>query len=128
MMVMTGNIIKDIRWLKAIVITFVALSMVYVLGRVVEWSGIDAIYEKGFIANSMLWTWLVILPLAQALFNQDLKKNIRILLYVLVALTLFVAVIQTRDWKSGWVAATVAVGAFVAVEFPNRAFASLLFA
>ena len=128
MMVMTGNIIKDIRWLKAIVITFVALSMVYVLGRVVEWSGIDSIYEKGFIANSMLWTWLVILPLAQALFNQDLKRNFRIFLYVIVALTLFVAVIQTRDWTSGWVPAMVGVGILAALKFPKLAYASIPFA
>lgn len=128
MMVMTGNIIKDIRWLKAILIAFVALSMIYVLGRVVEWAGIDSIFENGFIANSMLWTWLVILPLAQAMFNQDLKKNIRVFLYIIVALTLFVAVIQTRDWKSGWVPAMVGVGVLVALKFPKLAFASIPFA
>jgi hypothetical protein len=128
MMVMTGNIIKDIRWLKAIMYAFIGLSMVYVLGRAVLWSGIDSIYENGFVANSMLWTWLVILPLAQVLFNHELKPRSRALLFVAVALTLYVAVVQTNDWKSGWVPAMVGVGVLLAFRFPKLAVAAVPFA
>jgi O-antigen ligase len=128
MMVMGGNIIKDIRWLKAIVITFVALSMIYVLGRAVLWSTIDVIYEKGYVANSMLWTWLTILPLAQALFNHDLKARARVFLFAIVGLTLYVAVILTNEWKSGWVPAMVGVVVLFALRFKKLAIVSIPFA
>ncbi len=127
MMVMTGNIVKDIRWLKAFVWVFVGLSAVYVLGRVAHLSVVDEIYQRGYTSNSMLWTWLVIMPLSQVLFNQDLKFRSRALLLGVVTLTLYVALVQSSDWKSGWVPPLVAVGALLALRFRKLAIVSIPF-
>ncbi|HEY6072610.1 MAG TPA: hypothetical protein VIV15_04255, partial [Anaerolineales bacterium] len=53
--IMTANLLKDIRWLKAIVWTFVGLGTLYVLGRTIEFPYTDRIFQHGFYANSMFW-------------------------------------------------------------------------
>ena len=126
-MIMTGNIVRDLRWLQAIVWTFIGLGMLYVLGRTLHLSIIDRIYPHGFYANSMFWMWLVILPLSQAIFNKQLKVNTRILLYGFVCVTFYVALVQQSDWKSGWVPAASAAAALVGLRFKKLALFSIPF-
>ena len=116
-MIMTANVLREIRWLKAIVWTFIALGSFYALGRTLHLSFIDRLYQHGVYANSMFWMWLVTLPLSQAIFNNHLKPRTRILLYGIVAMALYVSLAQQNDWKSGWVPSAVAVAAMVGVKF-----------
>lgn len=118
-MIMTANVLKEIKWLKAIVWTFIGLGFVYVLGRTVQLEVIDRIYAHGVYANSMFWMWLVALPLSQAIYNNHLKLQTRVLLYVIVALTFFVAMVLQNDWKSGWVPAAVVAAVLVGWKFRN---------
>lgn len=127
-MIMTPNLIKDIRWLKAIVWVFVGLGTAYVLGRALDLGIIDRIYQHGVYANSMFWMWMVTLPLSQAIFNNHLKLRTRILLYGIVALTFYVALVQQNDWKSGWVPAAVVVGVLLALRFKRLTLLSIPFA
>lgn len=127
-MVMTGNIIKDIRWLKAIVWLFVGLGAIYVLARVINYYPIDDIYELGYTANSMFWTWLVALPLAQVIFNPDLSKRQRAVLLGLVLITIYVAMVQANDWKSGWVPPLIVVAVLLGLRFKKLAIAAIPFA
>jgi len=116
-MIMTANMIRDIRWLQTIVWVFVGLGMVYVIGRALEIPLTDRIYQAGFYANSMFWMWLVALPLSQAMFNKLLSLRVRILLYGIVALTFLVALLQQGDWKSGWLPAAVVAGVLFSLRF-----------
>lgn len=116
-MIMTANVIREVRWLKIIVWTFIGLGFIYVLGRTLQLSVIDKIYAHGVYANSMFWMWMVALPLSQAIYNNHLTLRTRILLYGIVALTFYVALVQQNDWKSGWVPAAVAAAVLVGWKF-----------
>jgi hypothetical protein len=116
-MIMTANVLKEIKWLEAIVWIFIGLGIFYVIGRALHLSFIDSLYAQGVYANSMFWMWLVALPLGQAIFNNNLTLRIRVLLYGIVALTFYVSLTQQFDWKSGWVPAAVAAATLVALRF-----------
>lgn len=116
-MIMTANVIRDVKWLKIIVWTFVGLGFIYVLGRTLRLDVVDRIYAHGVYANSMFWMWLVALPLSQAIYNNHLKFRARIFLYGVVALTFFVALVQQNDWKSGWVPAGLVAAVLVGWKF-----------
>jgi hypothetical protein len=116
-MIMTANVLREIKWLKVIVWTFIGLGFIYVLGRTLHLDVIDRIYTHGVYANSMFWMWLVALPLSQAIFNNHLSIRTRVVLYGIVAMTFYVALVQQSDWKSGWVPAAVAAAALVGLKF-----------
>jgi len=116
-MIMTANTLRDIKWLKAIVWTFIGLGFIYVLGRILHVDIVDLIYAHGVYANSMFWMWLVTLPLSQAIYNNHLKMRARVMLYGIVGLTFYVALIQQNDWKSGWVPAAVVAAILVGWKF-----------
>ncbi len=127
-MVMTANIVTEIKWLKAIVWTFVGLGFIYVIGRAVGLDIVDSFYQNGVIANSMFWLWLAVLPMGQAIFNPDLRFRTRMFLYGIVAATMFVAVVINFDWKSGFVPAVVAIAVLIGLRFPKLALLSIPFA
>ncbi len=102
-LLLTANMIKDERWLRVIVWVFIGLGTLYILGRALEISLVDRLYQTGFTAGSMFWTWLVSLAFSQALFNTILKWRYRVLLGLIVLLAFYVAFFQANDWKSGWV-------------------------
>lgn len=126
-LVVTANIVKDVRWLKWIMWFFIFLGALYVLGRAVNSVGIDEIYEKGFIANSMFWVWLVAMLLGQLIFNQTLSRSIRILLLAILIVVFYVAMIINYDWKSGWVPPLMVVAVLLALRFRKLAFLSTPF-
>lgn len=127
-MVMTANVMKDIRWLRVVVWTYIGLSTIYIFGRMINLPFIDLVYQRGVTANSMFWTWLVALALSQAIFNNDLKPRMRVLLYLIVAVTLYVAVVLNFDWKSGWVPAVISATVLIALRFKKLAVVALPFA
>lgn len=101
-MFLSAHLIKDIRWLQIIVWTFIALGALYVLGRALNLSFIDIIYQRAFSAGSMFWTWLIALTASQVIYNHKLNTRVRALLIGIVLLTLYVAIVKAYDWKSGW--------------------------
>lgn len=116
-MIMTANVIREIRWLKIIVWTFIGLGFIYVLGRTLQLEIVDRIYAHGVYANSMFWMWMVTLPLSQAIYNNHLSLRSKAVLYGIVALTFFVALVQQNDWKSGWVPAGLVAAVLVGWKF-----------
>lgn len=116
-MIMTANVIREVKWLKIIVWAFIGLGFIYVLGRTLHLDVVDRIYAHGVYANSMFWLWLVALPLSQAIYNNHLTLRARAVLYGVVALTFFVALVQQSDWKSGWVPAGVTAAVLAGWKF-----------
>jgi len=126
-MIMTANVLRELRWLKVIVWTFIGLGSIYVLGRALHIWYVDSLYQHGVYANSMFWMWLVALPLSQAIFNDHLKLRTRILLYGIVAITFYVSLVQQNDWKSGWVPSAVAAAALIGLRFRKLTLFSIPF-
>jgi O-antigen ligase len=114
---LVAHLVADLRWLKALTWTFVVFGALYVLGRLVGWGGIDRIFNLGFSAGSIFWTWLVALLFGQLLFNHRLRIHVRIILAGILLATFYVAYVQSGDWKSGWVPPLVAVLAILAFRF-----------
>lgn len=108
-MLLSAHLIRDIRWLKVIVWVFIGFTGLYVVGRAIRLEAIYSLYHFGFTSQSMSWTWLVALALSQALFNNTLTRQVKWMLFALVVLAIFVALIRAYEWKSGWVPPLVAV-------------------
>jgi O-antigen ligase len=113
----TANLIRELRWLKIIFWTFVGLGTIYVTGRFIRFPLIDRFYSLGFSAGSMFWTWFVALTMSQAVFNHQMKREFRIVLFVIVLMTFYVAYFQANDWKSGWVPPLVVAAALIGLRF-----------
>lgn len=124
---LTANLITDIRWLQILTWVFLALGGFYVLGRMIKWGGIDILYHGGFTAGSMFWTWLIAIAFSQAFFNHHLRLRWRMLLGILVLGTLYIAVIKSYDWKSGWFPGLVAIGAMLSFRYLKAALISTPF-
>lgn len=65
----------------------------------------------------MFWMWMVTLPLSQAIYNNHLSFRQKTVLYGIVAVTFYVALIQQNDWKSGWVPAGLVAAVLVGWKF-----------
>jgi hypothetical protein len=65
----------------------------------------------------MFWMWMVTLPLSQAIYNNHLTLRAKAVLYGIVALTFYVALVQQNDWKSGWVPAGLVAAVLVGWKF-----------
>jgi hypothetical protein len=118
--VLTAHLIKDLRWLQALTWIFIIFGMIYVIGRFIKWGGIDRVYQSGFSAGSLFWTWLVALAFGQFFINKKLRLRWRLVLGFCVLLTFFVAIKQAYDWKSGWLPPLVALATIVAIPYWRR--------
>jgi hypothetical protein len=102
--------VRDLRWLERLTWLFLALSGLYVAGRLVPGLGrfTGRLFQDG-ATGSLFWTWLVALALSQALFNRRLRMGWRLALGGLVLATLYIGLFQARAWASGWLPPLVAV-------------------
>jgi hypothetical protein len=118
-LLLAGNLIKDVRWLKIITYTFFVLVAIYVMGRAIRLPFIDRIYHYGSTSQSMFWTWPVTLAVGQVIFNTKLTPRMRGVLIAFVGLVFYVAMVQGYAWKSGWVPAVIAVAVLLAIRYRN---------
>jgi hypothetical protein len=116
-LVLAAHLIRDIRWLKIIVWTFIGLSSICIASRVLHLDPISKLYHVSFTAQSMFWTWLVSLASAQIIFNRDMKRWLKWFLIVLVILTFYAGIAQGYAWKSGWVPPAIAVAVLLGLRF-----------
>ena len=116
-LLVTAHVLRDLVWLKIIFWTFMGLGVIYVIGRAIRFSLIDRFYSLGFTAGSMFWTWFVALALSQAIFNYQMRREIRIALFGIVLVTFYVAYVQANDWKSGWVPPFVVAAALIGLRY-----------
>ena len=116
-MLLAAHLINDLRWLQIIVWSFIAIGTLYVLGRTLHLPHIDDVYQRAFVSGSMFWTWLVTLTASQIIYNDKLSFRIKALLSGIILLTLYVAIVQAYDWKSGWLPPLVALGVLVVNRF-----------
>ncbi len=127
LMIATAHLIQDIKWLETVVWIFIGLGAVYVFGRTLQLP-VDRIYQFGFTAGSMFWTWLIALTFGQVVFNRGLKTSIRGLLIVVVLATFYVAIVQAYDWKSGWLPPLAVVAVILGLRHPRLVLLAIPFA
>jgi len=127
-MLLTPNMIKDMFWVKTLFWIFIGVSMIYVLTRTLELSIADRLFQQGYTANSMLWTWLAALLTGQIIYNHQLSLRMRTMCITFLVLTFYVAMVQQNDWKSGWVPPAVTVAALVGLKFKKLTVVALPFA
>jgi hypothetical protein len=117
-----ANLMRDLRWLKAFTWIFLAISVIYISGRMVPVWGhfLRRFFVPGAVTGSMFWIWMLIIPFSQALLNRKLHIFIRAMLLAFTALVLYVAVIQTNDWKSGYLPPLAGAAVIVALILKKR--------
>ena len=76
--ILVAHQVKDLLWLQKLTWVFIALGAFYMVGRLFEWGGIDRLYQNGFVAGSMFWTWLAAMTFSQVVFNRKLKSGLAI--------------------------------------------------
>ena len=116
---MVANQVKDIRWLKVVTWSFVIIGGIYIAARLVPRFGQIAspFFELGAVAGSVFWVWLAVIPLSQAIYNEELTSFWRLTLLGLVIATFYVAVVQASGWKSGYIPPLA--GAAVIIGHPH---------
>lgn len=112
--------LRDVRWLQVVTWLFLALSAVYIAGRLTVPGATLALplFQEG-AAGSLFWTWSVALAFGQAAFNRHLNVLVRLALGVFVLAVLYVALTQGRDWVSGWLPPLVVAATIVWIGAPR---------
>lgn len=104
--ILVANLIDEVKWLERMTWLFLVLGGVYMFARLIPITDdiIRPLYQYGSDA-SLFWTWMVAMTASQAFLNHNLSQRIRIGLFALLAVTVYVSLVQAYSWKSGWLPA-----------------------
>jgi len=114
---LVANQVRDVRWLQAMVWSFLVVGAVHVFLRVAQLFSLAQLFFPRGSTDSLFWTWLVALSFSQAVFNRDLRPGWRILLGVLTAAALYVGYFQASHWKSGWIPPLIVVFSIIGIFY-----------
>jgi len=117
---LSGNLIKDLRWLQTLTWVFLALGGTYIAGRLIPALGQYAVaWMQDGATGSLFWILLVALAWGQCLFNTRLNWVLRLALGALAIATLAVGWFQGKSWAAGWLPPLVAFGIIFWLRFPR---------
>ena len=117
-----ANLIKEARWLKITVFTFIGLGGLYVLSLLLPPLGLLYRYFVVGMNGSLFWLWLAALAAGQALYNHELKPLVRLGLAALAVLTLANRLLPlNRSWASGWLPCLIGMVVVVGLRWPRLA-------
>lgn len=120
---LTAHQIRQVRWLKAMVILFLVLGGI--AAGVSFFPGLRntilAYYHRSILGGSLFWTWLVAMIVSQAAYNRKLDWRWRLLLGFVLAGLFYARVIQGRHWSSGWIPSLVVIITIMWVGSPRIA-------
>ncbi len=127
--ILVANLINEVKWLERMTWLFLGLGGVYMFARLLPVTDdiIRPLYQYGSDA-SLFWTWMVAMTGSQALLNSSLSKRIRYILFALLAVSLYVALVQAYSWKSGWIPALAGLFVIVWLAKPRYRVALIVFA
>lgn len=119
---LVANTVRKLGWLQAITWSFVAIGALYIVARLTPAIAnvMRHYFQSGATTGALFWVWLAVIPFSQALFNTRLKVIGRAALLFLVALTLYVAVFRSGEWKSGYLPALAGMAAIVAFKLRRK--------
>jgi hypothetical protein len=122
-----GHHLRDIKWLQLAVWAFIILGTLYTAGRMFPQLGqLQGFFPWAVGAGSLFWVWLGAMTFSQLVINRKLHWGWRILLALSLGITLYVAFIQSYDWKSGWVPTFIAIGVTLGLWMPRFIIAGVL--
>ena len=108
LMLLVGNSLPNIRWLKRMTWLFIIFGGLFILAQIIPTAGpyilrlfLPPIYS-GTQIGSMVWTFFAAMAFAQVLFNRNLRRIWLVLLIILLAIEFYLGFIKDRDWVSGW--------------------------
>lgn len=118
---LVANQVRQLIWLKRGVWVFLVAGGIYVFSRTTYQIEdiIRPFYQYGSDA-SIFWLWLVTLAFSQAVFNHKLSQRARLALAAVFVWAIYISIVQSYEWKSGWLPALVSLGAMVIVGFPRQ--------
>lgn len=109
--------VNTLRRLEYLTWIFLFLGSIYMIGRFVELDFIDNLFQSGFKAGSLFWIWFTAMLAGQVLANLKFRFSHRLVLGLILLITLYVAVVQTYDWKSGWFPPLVSIAVILAIRY-----------
>jgi hypothetical protein len=126
---MAGNLVQDVRWLKAYTWIFLVLGGIF---TVVCWRfGVDGaanIFFQYGISTSIFWTMLAVVGLGQAISNKDLAMKWRLIAGAISILAIAFGWIRGKEWIAGWLPAVIAVGVMIFIKNWKQGFLLILIA
>jgi O-antigen ligase len=100
---LTANAISEVRWLKLLCWSMVLIGVLSLASSYLE-IGLDFLNTSGLFS-----LWFVSLAYAQALFNKDLPRWLRLVLLGLVVAGMYIYFVVRVTWLSGWLPPLVAI-------------------
>ena len=119
--------IRTIEWLKRITWIFIGVGAIVTFGRI--FSGPLELLNQLVNRNAMgrlFWTGLVAMAVAQGFTNTTLRRGLRIVLLSIAAGVIYLNLLHSGSWASGWIPPLVATITIVLVEIPRIGAAALL--
>ena len=108
LMLLVGNSLPNIRWLKRMTWLFIIFGGSYILAHIIPNVGpyilrlfLPTTYS-GTQIGSMFWTFFAAMAFAQVLFNRNIRRIWLVLLIFLLAIEFYLGFIKDRAWVSGW--------------------------
>jgi O-antigen ligase len=113
-MLLVGNQVKELKWVRIITWSFLLIGGVYVIGNIVPLlnSVVSQVYLSPRVTynpfGSVFWIFIVVIPFALILF-----KRMRLYWYLFLISIIFCAIyyswFSNLDWISGWLPMIVAL-------------------
>ena len=119
--------IRTMEWLKRITWLFIGIGALITLGRI--FSGPLELLNQLTSRNalgSLFWTWLVAMAIAQGLVNTTLRRSLRIAMLAIAVGVIYMNLLHSTSWASGWIPPLVAIITIVLVELRGIGAAALV--
>ena len=110
MVLLVGNAVRDIRWLRILTWTFLGFGAGYT-AIVLAYGKIkvtEAFFKDG-ISTSIFWSLLAALSFGQLLFNRDLTYKSRVVLGLITLSGLYFGWVGGKEWIAGWLPPLIAI-------------------
>jgi len=113
-LLLVGNFLRDIRWLKTMTWIFLILGGVYT-GLVLPFGlyRVNAAFFGEGISTSIFWTLLAVIGFGQAFSNRDLPLAWRLVAGGISMSGLVFGWVRGREWIAGWLPPVIAVYIFL---------------
>jgi len=117
--ILVGNQIKKLRWLETFTWVFLIVGGIFILSRLIPSIGrtVIPLFLNGINPGSAFWIFMMVIPLSQILFNQEMGPKWKIILSGLFIATLYVAMVQASGWKSGYIPPLAGIAIILGFRF-----------
>lgn len=109
LLLLIGNLVKDISWLKAMVVIFLCMGFILIASYLPGFPKSLGSFIVGAAITSIFRTWVAALALGQALSNNELPRWVRVVLGLMAFFMVYIGWVFSREWISGWLPPIIAI-------------------